>query len=1108
MTNISGAGFSIFKAINSSSFVIYIAQNNQDYLNTIKQLRFFCFNAKILPFPAWDIIPYSRISPSLSITGQRIKTLIEISQPSSIPQVLITSIEAISQYISPLDILSGGIIKLTTSHTYNRQTIIKTLTAFGYKRNSIAKAIGDFAVRGSTIDIISYDNHGYRIYFFDSIIEKIKLFDIKSQLTIKNMENTIIYPISEIILTEEAIKNFQGNYLHLFGINDDVLYHEIIKGSKYAGTEHWLPLFYKKLTNIFDYLPKESLLIENKNLELDLNNYFIYINQSYEARLKSNDKNYQPLKPSMLYLDKYEILNKLKSFKIYEIQNLQLLPKLELAARINNKKTVEILLDYKVNTNKAICIACESISNLERIKSILENYNISSQIVQKYSDVSLNEINLAILPIEYSFETDQVTFFSNKLILGNTIHKETRKTKKNTAKLFQDLVSIEIGDLIVHIEYGIGRFQGLKNLAINNTPHDFIEILYADEDKLYLPVENLEIIYRYGENTQGVSLDKLGSVAWQSRKAKFKEKIKLAATALLRTTAQRFSAIAPILEPIPDHYQKFCSSFPYVITPDQESAINDIIADLKSERPMDRLLCADVGFGKTEVALRAAAIATLGIEKVQVAIIVPTTLLARQHYTTFSQRFKELSISVVQLSKFTPRNQIKKIKENLKAGNIDIIIGTHALLADGINFKNLGLLIIDEEQHFGVTQKEKFKSLKKNIHVLTLSATPIPRTLQMALVNLKSLSIITTPPINRKPVKTQLLPYDALTIREALLKEKKRNGLSFYVTPRVAYLDEIEQQLNKIVPELKVVKAHSALVPSKLDQIMNDFFDHKFDILLSTSIIESGLDIMSANTIIIDHANMFGLAQLYQMRGRVGRSDILAYAYLIISKTHLLSTNTKKRLEIIQSLQTLGSGFNIASHDMDNRGYGNLLGDEQSGHIKEVGIELYQKMLADNIEQLQSEIPNIKQEWSPIINLGISVQIPPSYIVDENLRLSLYRQLADIVDESEYQKFAVNMIDRFGKLPEEVEHLFDIIKIKQLAKKANVAKIEAGEKGLIFSFKDNTINSHVDILNIITTEREFEAKLKPDGKLLFITRSPSNNYDKVNSTKRILSKLF
>ncbi|CAK6537092.1 MAG: Transcription-repair coupling factor (superfamily II helicase) [Candidatus Midichloria mitochondrii] len=643
------------------------------------------------------------------------------------------------------------------------------------------------------------------------------------------------------------------------------------------------------------------------------------------------------------------------------------------------KKLRRYWLDYQ----KAICICCKPDGSLSRIERMLNDENVSSARVTSYEEI-LNQKTVmkpVILPIENGFDMEKITFFAEKDITGKTF-KEQKKRKPTTAKIFQDLISIEIGNLLVHAEYGIGRFQGLKTLSVNNIPHDFIETLYAGSNKPYLPVENLETISRYGEEKQNVALDKLGGVAWQMRKAKLKERIKLAASALINTAAKRLTAQGHILESISENHQRFCDNFPYITTADQESAIEEIMEDFKSGQPMDRLLRADVGFGKTEVALRAAAAATLGLETVQVAVIVPTTLLARQHYITFSERFKNFPLRIKQLSKFTSRNEVSEVKEGLRNGKIDIIIGTHTLLVEGINFKNLGLLIIDEEQHFGVAQKEKLKNLKDNIHVSTLSATPIPRTLQMALVNLKSLSIITTPPINRKPVKTSVSPYDGLTIREALLKEKQRNGLSFYVTPRTNYLDELEEQLKKLVPELKVVKAHGSLVSSKLDQIMNDFYDHKFDILLSTSIIESGLDIMSANTMIVDRAYMFGLSQLYQMRRRVGRGEAQAYAYFLAPRITLLSPVAKKRLKTIQSLQALGSGFNIASHDMDNRGYGNLLwGDKQPGHIREVGIELYQKMLADTIAQMQeNEEFEANREWSPILNLGVSVQISEDYI--------------------------------------------------------------------------------------------------------------------------------
>jgi len=1110
-----GAGFKIKHAINSNSFVFYIAKDLKEYLFIESQLDFFCSNIKIIKFPPWDVEPYSRSSPSLAVTGQRIKALLDLyGSDSNEKRLLITTVDALIQKTPPIEHLIDGVLNFRVGQSYDRQKVILSLIIFGYRRTSVAESVGDFAVRGGVIDIVGYDHIGYRIDFFGKIVDSIKAFNIDTQLTLHKKEEVAFYPISEIILDEESINCFKGNYLHLFGITDDQLYNNAVNGVKYIGAEHWLPLFYKNLDSIFINIPKDALIMKNDQFELDLNNQCLLINQNYEARIKANDKSYNALKPSLLYQDREYILMLLNNFKIYNNDEIlvEYPPDLYLASKINNEETIETLLNYKKASNKNICIFCNSEGSLNRFQKILDEEDIKSRQIYCYEEISKenSDINLAILGFEIGFDTDKITFFTEKIILGKKIkNQKSRKRKNIAAKFFQNLIAIEIGSLLVHAEYGIGRFQGLTTISIKEVPHDFIEILYADDDKLYLPVENLEVISRYGDENQQVALDKLGGVSWQSRKAKLKERIKIAAEALIRTAAKRSTVSAIILEAIETSYQKFCDKFPYITTEDQEDAINDTIEDLRSGQPMDRLICADVGFGKTEVALRASAVATLNHEPVQVAVIVPTTLLARQHYETFLSRFKDFSVSIKQLSKFTQRSQIKEIKEDLKNGKVDIVIGTHALLADGIDFKNLGLLIVDEEQHFGVAQKEKLKNLKNNVHVLTLSATPIPRTLQMSLVNIKSLSIIATAPINRKPVKTFILPYDSFTIREALLKEKARNGLSFYVTPRISYFDELEQKLLKLVPELKIAKAHGSLSSGKLDQVMNDFYDHKFDVLLSTSIVESGLDITNANTIIIDRPNMFGLAQLYQMRGRVGRSDIPAYAYFLVSKTSSLTPVARNRLEILQSLQTLGSGFNIASHDMDNRGYGNLLGDEQSGHIKEVGIELYQKMLELSIEEMQgAELSSeLSKEWSPIINLGLSVQIPKDYIEDVALRFSLYRQIADIDNEEECDKFAAGMIDRFGKLPEEADHLFDVIKIKQLAKRANICKIELGDKGLAFSFRDNKANNQAKILETIAFEREFEAKMKIDGKLLFLFRSQTIVYDKIASVKRILSKL-
>ena len=824
-----------------------------------------------------------------------------------------------------------------------------------------------------------------------------------------------------------------------------------------------------------------------------------------------SDKSYNALEPRELYIDKEAALKDMSAFDNY-VSSIVFEPANHLLYNLKNKNDASIIDAFKLYAEGAsnkICIACNSEGSLDRIGRMLQLDDIEYKVISSYQELlssSFNTISLSLISLDNGFIYQDITFFSESDLFGRKLIQKPKK-KKNTIKFFQEFNAIEVGELLVHLEYGIGRFQGLKTIVVEKVAHDFVEIAYADGDKLYLPVENLEMISRYGEENGSVALDKLGTAGWQYRKAKLKERIKLAAESLLKTAAERETAAGFILEPIQETYDQFLSRFPYITTEDQESAIQDVLEDLASGKPMDRLICADVGFGKTEVALRAACIATLGTNPVQVAVVVPTTLLARQHYKTFLDRFKELPINIKQLSKFTPKKDIPGIKEDLKKGLVDIVIGTHSLLAKDIGFKKLGLIIIDEEQHFGVAQKEKLKNLKSDVHVLTLSATPIPRTLQMALVDIKSLSIIATPPTERIPVKTSIIPYDAITLRDALYKEKARSGLSFYVTPRISYLDEIEEKLRIIAPDLKIAKAHGALPSGQLDQIMNDFYDHKFDVLLSTSIIESGLDVQSANTIIVDRAHMFGLSQLYQMKGRVGRAGISAYAFFITPKDNILSPIAKKRMSILQSLQSLGSGFTVASHDMDTRGYGNLLGDEQSGHIKEVGIELYQKMLADIIESMQSGQIASNRDWSPVINLGVSVQLPETYISDANLRLSLYRQIADINEEIEADRFAAEIIDRFGKLPEEAEHLFDIIKMKQLAKKANIMKVDSGDKGLVFSFKNLNIIDHTKIIKILSEEKEYEAKLKPDGKLVFLLRFTNQKYDRIKSAKRILSEL-
>jgi transcription-repair coupling factor (superfamily II helicase) len=636
---------------------------------------------------------------------------------------------------------------------------------------------------------------------------------------------------------------------------------------------------------------------------------------------------------------------------------------------------------------------------------------------------------------------------------------------------------------VVHVDHGIGRFVGLQTILAAGAPHDCLELHYAENAKLYLPVENIELLSRYGSEDVNVQLDKLGGLGWQTRKARLKNRIREMAGELIKIAAARQLREAPRLQVAHGMYEEFCAGFPYDETEDQEGAINKVLDDLGSGKPMDRLVCGDVGFGKTEVALRAAFVTAMSGK--QVAVVVPTTLLARQHYKTFSERFRGFPLKVAQASRLVPNAELKKTREELASGQVDIVVGTHALLGKQIKFKDLGLLVVDEEQHFGVAHKEKIKTMRAEVHVLTLTATPIPRTLQLALTGVRDLSIIASPPVDRLAVRTFVAPFDPIVVREALLRERYRGGQAFYVSPRIDDLAEVKAYLDQTVPEAKVVTAHGQMPPTMLEDIMSAFYDGKYDVLLSTTIIESGLDIPAANTLIVHRADMFGLSQLYQLRGRVGRAKTRAYALFTLPANRRITGQAERRLKVLQSLDTLGAGFQLASHDLDIRGAGNLLGEEQSGHIKEVGFELYQQMLEEAVMAMKAGgTEPAADRWSPQITIGMPVLIPEDYVADLSVRLGLYRRLSEIDEDREIDAFAAELADRFGPLPQEVQHLLKIVAIKALCRRANVDKVDTGPKGLVLSFRDNMFANPEGLVAYIREEGP-AARVRPDMRVVF-----------------------
>ncbi|MBP6434956.1 MAG: transcription-repair coupling factor, partial [Sphingorhabdus sp.] len=764
----------------------------------------------------------------------------------------------------------------------------------------------------------------------------------------------------------------------------------------------------------------------------------------------------------------------------------------ERARKDNVYDAVSAYLKECLRAGQKPIIASYSIGARERLKGLLSDHGAPRLAEADSWQAALGmaagkSAAMVVLPIDHGFASPEVALLSEQDILGDRLVRR-RKNRKSADAFLAEMAALSPGDLIVHVEHGIGRYEGLASIPVGQSPHDCVALVYAGGDRLYVPVENIDVLTRYGNSDGSVALDKLGGEAWQRRKAKLRERITAIAHELIRTAAERALRPGAAMEVEDAGYAAFVDRFPYAETDDQERVIAEVLEDLASGRPMDRLVCGDVGFGKTEVAMRAAFAAAMA--GYQVAVIAPTTLLARQHYTNFVERFADTPLKIDRLSRLVPTAEATKTREGLTDGSVDIVIGTHAVLAKTVKFRKLGLVIVDEEQRFGVNHKEQLKALKSDVHMLTLTATPIPRTLQMAMSGLRELSVIQTPPVDRLAVRTYVMPWDEVVMREALLREHYRGGQSFFVVPRISDLAEIEEYLRDHVPEVKFVTAHGQMAAGEIEERMTAFYDKRYDVLLSTTIIESGLDIPSANTLIVHRADRFGLAQLYQLRGRVGRSKLRAYAYLTQPADRILSETAEKRLKVLSDLDSLGAGFQLASHDLDIRGAGNLVGDEQSGHIKEVGFELYQSMLEDAIVAVRAEAQGLakpRDSFSPQITIDAPILIPDDYVPDLSVRMALYRRLNDLDGALEIEGLAAEIADRFGPIPEPTQNLLRLIEIKQNALVAQVAKIEVGARGALVSFHEDRPPNIPGLLAYV--ERlGVSAKLRPDSKLV-ITRN-------------------
>ncbi|HEY1709879.1 MAG TPA: transcription-repair coupling factor [Rhizomicrobium sp.] len=1098
-------------------------------------IAFFAPEVPCLLFPAWDCLPYDRVSPKPDIESVRLATLARLVQrdKDSGPAVVVTTINALLQRVPPRDAIATSSFVARAGHDIDHDALVAFLVRNGYARASTVREPGDYALRGGIIDLWPPGTEQpLRLDFFGEALEAIRRFDAETQLSADTMSQIELLPASEAPLDPESISRFRTGYVATFGpAADDPLYESVSAGRKAPGMEHWLPLFHENLDTLFDYVSNALVLLGHQTEEARTARDEL-VADYYETRRQflhgdPNAKNaikappYKPLPPATLYLTDGEWTAALKRHLVRDLSPFQA-PESNKSVDAGGKSGRDFAPERaQPNTNvfeaadahvkalqaagKRVVVAAWSDGSAERLGGVLADHGLDAiRDVAHWPDalkLHKTAIGVGVLGLERGFEAPDFAIVAEQDILGDRMVQRRARRAQN---FLAEVSGLAPGDLVTHIEHGIGRFLGLKTLEVIGAPHDCLELQY-DGGKLFLPVENIELLTRYGADDDNAQLDRLGGAGWQQRKAKMKQRVREMAAELIKIAAARELQSLPPTDPPQGVYDEFVARFPYQETDDQDKAIGEVLEDLAKGRPMDRLVCGDVGFGKTEVALRAAFVMAMSGE--QVAVVVPTTLLARQHFRNFSERFKGFPLKVRQLSRFVDAKEAKETKAALADGQVDIVIGTHALLAKTIAFKNLGLVIVDEEQHFGVVHKERLKALKANVHVLTLTATPIPRTLQLALSGVRDLSLITTPPIDRLAVRTFVTPFDPLVIREALLREHYRGGQSFYVAPRIADLREAEEFLKVTVPEVKAAVAHGQMAPTILENVMTAFYDRKIDVLISTNIVESGLDIPTANTLVVHRADMFGLSQLYQLRGRIGRAKQRAYAYLTTPADRKLTDTAARRLEVLQSLDQLGAGFSVASHDLDIRGAGNLLGEEQSGHVREVGIELYQEMLEEAVSQMRSGdmAAEIADQWSPAINIGAAVLIPEDYVSDLNLRMALYRRLAGIETRGDIDRFAAELIDRFGKLPEEVEHLLEIVGIKQMCRTALVEKVEAGPKGATLTFRNNQFPNPLALVKLIS-QHQGTMKVRPDQKVVVSRDWPTPN-TRLKGVKALLGQL-
>jgi len=1108
-------------AQNYSHPVILVTPDTATAQRIEYALRFYLGDSStpVMSFPDWETLPYDVFSPHQDIISERLFTLHQLQDLKS--GIIIVPVQTLMHKVIPKNYINKNSLIINIGQDLDLDKFRLNLEESGYNCVSTVMEHGEFTVRGNIIDIYPMgSNTPIRIELFDTEVESIRIFDPETQRSTKKINNIQLLPAKEFPLDKDGISKFRQQYREKFegDPTQSNIYKEISQGNSPAGIEYYIPLFFEETEILFDYLNKSCLLFLMQGVESAANDFWSEINSRHEQL--RHDITRPILEPIDLYLQTNEVFSEIKKYPQVVLQefkfeqeyatNYAITAPTDLTMDARSENPLERLTTYIQEFDGKILFSTETTGRRETLLELLKGHGIRPIQCKTWKEFlnSTNKLSIIVFPLEHGLvlSDEKISVVCESQLFGKQVlQRRRRKTQKDTESVVRNLTELMIGSPVVHENYGVGRYQGLTTLTINENNTEFLLLEYAGSDKLYVPVSSLHLISRYtGTAAENAPLHRLGSGQWEKAKRKATEKVRDVAAELLDIYAKREAQTGFSYKIDEIQYHAFASTFPFEETPDQQTAIDNVIASMRSNKPMDQLICGDVGFGKTEVAMRAAFIAVQAGK--QVAVLVPTTLLSQQHLENFRDRFSEWPVKIDSLSRFKSKSEQNTTIAGLKSGIVDIVIGTHKLLQKSIEYKRLGLIVIDEEHRFGVRQKESFKALRSKVDILTLTATPIPRTLNLAISGLRELSIIASPPKKRLAIKTFVTEWKDEFIYEACLREIKRGGQVFFVHNDVESIVKQTNKLQELLPDATVNYAHGKMRERDLERVMSDFYHQRFNILVCTTIIETGIDIPSANTIIINRADKFGLAQLYQLRGRVGRSHHRAYAYLIIPSTKTISANAKKRLEAIESIETLGTGFTLATHDLEIRGAGELLGDEQSGQMQEIGYTLYTELLERAVKALKDGVhPDIDLDSQQFAEIDIQspTLIPDTYLPDIHERLILYKRIASAKDNIDLKELQVEMIDRFGLLPAPCKNLFQVTKLKLSASEIGITKIEMGTEGgrIIFNSKPN-----IDPMLIIDLIQNQSSIYRLDGKdKLKITKNFETPEDRIQFLNNLFS---